>query len=685
MKVQISRSATGKKYTHDLTHDISTTTGIGHVQPILCRECPAQDTVSLRFGTQVRLNPLVKPTFGTFKVKTYSSFVKIEDIYHPFASLLSGQSYNGSEVQYIPEYVPFIALRDLNGFCMAMSEIYTFVTSTGSISDGNITVAGATPVRFSVIGAEAQSAILSSFAENAMCFDSSIYVGLSNLIQNRFGRVLAEGESYPLYKYDSNLSFSDIENFDWVYPVHTGGKYYLMCGRFTNFAKNLRKVLIGLGYKLSFSHQNVSILPLFAYYKAYFDLFIPQRDITWKDTSAFQFMEYLEQNGLYDVSDILISDPNSTHWDNFVNFIVDLATCYYTINPDYASAHIAGMSTDTATQSNPTFSYNNLYGTGFDDVSTDQNSQVYFEGNLSRSGLRVLNELSKLVNKATAIGGNIGAYMRSVFNSDYNDEVDSQLLGSSSFNFDPSPVFSTNESSDVALGEFAGQGYGQNAGTDGQIKFTCKSQGYLISMLCIVPECKMSQGVDPNLLHLTRFEFYHEDFDALTLLPTKKLCIYGNQEYFNNSEPHFAGGFGNIPNYTEYKVKDNILNGDMSLASTRASYAPFTLDKLLPYKMTSISGNVLTIKSVPADLITAGTFWRYIGRDRAFGNFDRIFIQSYRQLDDRISNDFFNIDDDNIIVQMVADFKVTGYELPLSMSFDTGAIEGGDQMSVKKS
>ena len=107
MKINIGRQASGKKYLHPLNRSGVTTSGFGFVQPIQCRELIAEDHVSIRTANLLRLQPLVKPTWGRVELKTYHGFVPIADIYHPFESLLSGKTYNGANSSYIPQYVPF--------------------------------------------------------------------------------------------------------------------------------------------------------------------------------------------------------------------------------------------------------------------------------------------------------------------------------------------------------------------------------------------------------------------------------------------------------------------------------------------------------------------------------------------------------------------------------------------------
>lgn len=97
-----------------------------------------------------------------------------------------------------------------------------------------------------------------------------------------------KGASQPYGTGNTNLNLHVAQTqfnpdyFDWIVPNAAGTGIY--CGRFTDRGRNFRKILLGLGYQLLLADQQVSILPLFAYYKTWFDLFAIQRDITWKDT-----------------------------------------------------------------------------------------------------------------------------------------------------------------------------------------------------------------------------------------------------------------------------------------------------------------------------------------------------------------------------------------------------------------
>lgn len=577
---------------------------------------------------------------------------------------------------------------------MALSSVAIF-KGNFVVSNGQLRVSDATPYALDN-NSQRQAAItkLAASYGGFKNFDEaqSGLAAMRTVMRERFGMLVNPSLNLDsIFLYSDAKEFKDVLNYDWFALVQNDTTNLLFAGRFNNLGRNLRKVLIGNGFQLNFDDTRLDILPLFANYKAYFDIFVPQRNITWKDTDAFKLMEYCEQSGLNDFRDFsnLLTDG---HFSSYWNFILDLATMYYTIPGDYASAHILGLGNDVVPESHVNYlssgnSEGSVIAGGNNDsvniaLNTDWNTDI------NRSALRILTEMQKLKNLHSAVGGNIREYLRAVYNSDYNDDVDSAFIGSQIMDISPEPIFNTAETDQAPLGSFGGAALGTTKGK--ALKFTAKSPGYLISFFCCVPEARMSQGVDPLLYHSVKEDIYNPRYDALTLLPTRKTAIYGTEEVCMNGLTSLSGGFGNIPNFSEYKIKHNILNGDMSLPSTRSTYLPFTLDKLLPYRVirsiSNTSPNDVSISyGVSGNELVAGTFWRYIGLNRWFGNFDRIFVndESADSVDD-LHFDLLRSFDDKFIIEVYADFKVTGYELPLARSFDTGEMDG-DTMTVEKS
>lgn len=360
----------------------------------------------------------------------------------------------------------------------------------------------------------------------------------------------------------------------------------------------------------------------------------------------------------------------------------DLPTCYYTQSVDYAAAHISGtavsdvLSVPFPNQPGDQHPYANQFNQP--ELSLNDGDSI------TQNNLDILKKLYQRVNIATAVGGKIAEFMRAVFGSDYKQECKSNFIGAQTTPIEISEVMSTAETSQGYLGEYAGKGIGFEVGNNH--KFTAPVHGYLISVFALVPDSRLCQAVDPNLLHVGRFDFYNPDFDALTLLPTPKLAIYGQYDVYPDGYANMNGGFGNIPNYTEYKVSFDILNGDMSLRSTRSSYLPFTLGKYItPDIVNEYNKDEFDFTVPQVGTFAAGDIWRYIGLYRWLGNFDRVFLNEGRKgvsTSTRYLDSVADRLDDNFVVYQYCDLKVSGYELPLADSFQTDSF--GDHLKVDK-
>lgn len=687
MKVNVGRQASGKKYRHNLPKNVYTSSQFGFLQPSVCRELCAQDTVSIRVASSVLLQPVAKPTFGRVFLKQYCSFVPIEELYHPFPSMLKGESYRGVNSSYIPQSVPTVSLAYLTFVCYMMGSVEIwrgdYISDAGDLSQ---TVGNLLKV---TSDAQWRSDWSTWITELVTYFD---------LTQQQFDGVVSYALSKGYFTKDENDPLGRDyapDYYDWYSVIHDpldDSKAIVISGRLSDRGRNFRKILIGCGYQCLFDKDVKTVLPLFAFYKVWFDLFAVQRSKTWKDSYAYGILERVEQVP----SSFMDLTKNNSDVYNVLKFLMtDLTECYYTQNPDYASAHINGTGIGSA--KSEIYLRNNL-STNYPEYATveaEQDSQpkmvINNQNSLTQQGLDILKKLYQRVNTNTAIGGRIAEYMRTIFGADYKQENESNFIGASSVNIDITRVNSTAETSEGYLGEFAGKGEGQDRGNT--YKFTAKQQGYLINMFCIIPDTRLCQAVDPNLDHIQREDYFDPAFDAITLLPTKKMSIFGVSDMIRPRND-FRAGFGNIPNYTEYKVSFDTLNGDMSLPSVRTSYLPFTLGRYIVPGLSYVQtvDDVRRVVFVMPNLnnIVNGDKWRYIGLDRWLGNFDRIFVnqgtpesaiyQSYG-LQNPLDQVALRLDDNFVVYQFV-DMSVTGYQLPMADSFQTDSF--GDHISVEK-
>lgn len=682
MKISIARNAP-KKTKRNLSHEVSTTSDFGFCQPIVCREMVAQDSFNLRLGQIVRLQPLSKPTFGSIKVKNYTAFVPMADIFHPYESLLAGQTYAGAASRYIPVSVPKIRLSTLAHilclFSTIQSKAYTALNQYGSYVEYTFSASCRSNVQ--------QFGDMVGWLSTTKLHGTSQSNTLYSWLTTTYGATFAAGTC------DGTAEQMEAQDFFCDVPGANSGTGILIGCKYNRWAKNLRKIFIGCGYQIDgYSGVEVSILPLIAYYKVWFDYFQPARDKTWKDTAAFALMEFLEQNGITAIDDYLNEDNSASLASKIVPlfgaFLHDMAMCYHVANHDYASAHITGVSGSLV----PSNSRNTFMKTdGGNQVVTNSASEqahltTLTPNSLTAQSLDLLKKLTQRVSIHTAIGGRIKEFLRAVYNSDYVDVHDSYQLGTSQFDVQIDPVFNTAESQDAWLGEFAGRALGSNDGAKGMIRYTAKVPGILVTLTALVPSSRMAQGIDPNLLHLTKEDFFDASFDGSTLVPTKQICIYGMNNSTSSVFSH-TGTFGNIPIYTEYKVANNKLNGDMSLPSSMSSFLPFTLDKLLPMPDSKVSvgdDNKLDIYGVPSSLLAAGSVWRFTNLYPWIGQYNRIFTNvgdvnnEYKGSSTWGVQGFVNDIDDNFILHNYVALDVVGAPRSLADSWYTDSGKDSD-------
>lgn len=666
MKVRVS-NGNGKKYLHNLTHEVNTTSSWGFVQPLMVNERVPDDVITLRTGQNIFLAPLSKPTFGRVISKTYHTFVPTHDIWHPFDSFLSGQTYAGANAKYVPGIVPNVTQSFLYGLLMFQSSIHAYACTTNIQAGGDIGYSDLAQV------AEAKEVECEQqfYTELEEC--TGVIKGASG-----FSELPTPTMTFPEVALDQDIHY---EESDFIL-LSRGYVYFVYLNK---LGRDIRKVCLGCGYQLNFESSKVSLLPLFAYFKAYFDLFQPPRSKTWKETNAFNFMETIEQSNYADFDSW---SARATLIDVFIKFFFGLGSCFYTQNPDYVSAHITGASLPIATQGTNNVAYLSASGTNTTSVGVNSGAQPSVPSSVAntQNQLDILRRLYYRINAATAIGGRIKAFMKSLYGASEFEEPDSHFIGSQNIRVNIELVESNAATEEAHLAEYAAKGFVDAAGKE--FKYKCRSHGFVISLTCVVPETRYAQAVDPNLRHLNKYDFYTNEFDSITLLPSPKYCVYGNQEVFGTYvNSSYGDGFGNVPNYMEYKTKYNILNGDMSLGSKRTSYLPFTLDKLLPFRnLSETSAGYVTTMNLQPSLLVAGDIWRYIGKNAWLGWFNRIFINSGNASDNvsgpRSSTVYDDIDD-NFIVYNYMDYTVSSQALPVADSWQTGEL-GDNTMEIEK-
>ena len=474
-----------------------------------------------------------------------------------------------------------------------------------------------------------------------------------------------------------------LDSADFVIKV---SESYIFLFRLNSVGRRLRKIFVGCGFSLScFDTDKLSILPLLAFYKAYFDTYAPQRDISWISTNCYALIKYIEDHYFLNFVDFL-SDSESDALSLFRLFISDLSECWYTQLDDFVSAH---------RETPVTVNRQVLISDGNEELQ-DLSNNIDTAGSelplqyagastnwLTIQGLRLV---TRFVNKDSVIGGKLSDWIKVHYGSDISNSLfkDTNRIGSFRLDVNINDVFSTSDtaSSDggEVLGAYAGKGLGFN---NSSFKYKAPSHGFAIMLSCVVPESGYFQGNDASLYLLDRNAIPIPDYDALGYEITPKSMIFDDRGVCYPGANKVNGGFGFVPRYSSLKRKRNIVNGDMSRRGSIDSYNGYYLDRIIGIQeISSIPMSDGTVQLVyhSADIPTATEEWRYPTKYPWLGNPNRIFYQSGVNYHG-VSYDGDELIDDNFMCQMIFDFKVTNKYKPISQSYDT-FDEGTDDKSI---
>lgn len=430
----------------------------------------------------------------------------------------------------------------------------------------------------------------------------------------------------------------------------------------TPFGKRLiGKVLNPLRmYPLSAPNYKFELPRLFAVYKAYFDKYNPGRFKTWFNTAAYKMIHSYYDYGVthkYNIDHVLGSSPYSSY-TNFIDFLYDLGNMFATFPVDNITA-----ATDNALNDQPTNNNEiDLYYGGRDNTGGDtgDNSQQY--GSLNDSiervgglGVKFLERVYSLVNKNSIIGGRIRDYM--IAHNMGVSKEDRTKLSDDSFYVPIVDIFGTVNNDQTILGEYAGKGDGGSKGK--KITFENDELGYLVQIQDIIPFGGYVQSSDHP--HIDRYDFYQSEFDSLGKEPLVNYEVFGrNYTASNDQFTYNSNVFGFLPRYFRDKVNNNSSGGDFSLRSSQSQFLPYSLNRLfdngLQVNMNRVSPELNSRFVQPFTLKNEDL--RYVGKFESFGNFDRIFYDTFGWTD-------------NFILHNIHEFHVYSPCKPVSESFDT--------------
>lgn len=356
-------------------------------------------------------------------------------------------------------------------------------------------------------------------------------------------------------------------------------KYYI----FTSKGRKFYTLLCNLGYRINFTNLDktrLSLLPLLAYCRAYYDYVVPSR---YSNTHPLrQYFSLIDWEHEDDEGQI------SQQLDEFLTVVGNtFMTTYY--DNDYFTA--SWERPDTPSKSNAPlpnikmsdpseFEYtsNNHSVYRFRDDRNERAGQTvtsnYEADNfpLSAWQMYALNALYKF-GMRRGFGGT--KYFERIFAQfgiklpeSYNDR--SLYCGTTIANVQISDVTSqanTQVGNDVSkLGDYAGKGIAYQQGDD--INVECNDFGQIIVITTILPETGYVQGRNRELQHIDRMSFFQPEFDMIGMQPVRNDELFAD---YRDGSQYAAGAnyggkpdgiFGFTPMFSEYKRGFDVLSGD---------------------------------------------------------------------------------------------------------------------------
>lgn len=509
---------------------------------------------------------------------------------------------------------------------------------------------------------------------------------------------------------NQQVTYSSSEGFQ-------GTTYHnvLICVKLTEQGRELKKILDVLGCSPSPSQVGVpfNLLSLIAFYKAWFDIFNPQRNISWRGTFVYRLCDWMQEYNLIPGEWVTFDNSNQKYstFKDFVNLLSWLFThcseSFPSVDSDYFSASISQFdSTSTTEGSNP--NYKNIsFDEGVINAGSENGSSyvgtpssasgvgrsgdapvISFsstsdKNSLTWNAVRLLRGLTKYINANSILGQSVNKFISAHFGGIAGEDLSSTFAGSKIIDVKLGDVIQTATTTEARAGEFAGVGYGAG---DFKISYKTKEAGYFIVLDSIIPQSNYVQGVDYDSMITKQLEFPTPEFDAIGYDSIKRGEIYHTNTSFHTSlsgnDLYGNKVFGYIPRYTGHKIKKSVLTGDFVLPGTRELYAGFTLDNIISsdVQTTSPDGVTLTITNVKPSDFTAGEDWRYVGKYKYRNNYDRIFYNPADTTANLTGSVFTNSGNvprgDDFLVFNDISIKYNMPLLSIGNSFDT--IDGTD-------
>lgn len=379
-------------------------------------------------------------------------------------------------------------------------------------------------------------------------------------------------------------------SYDFVtYTNSTTSTYY----RFTDKGRQAYKILLSLGYDIIWdttltSGFSMSALPLLAVAKIYFDWYVPQQYENYGVYANLQKLFKIDAStGGALIQDSQLNDIFIVI--NWVSYDADYFTSAWDnpVSPNagnYSSIQITDT-TMLATNSTTPSGNSSQVTTGASTLSsgtpaiTDYNAPNAGSKPISQYIITALKSVNDYLKRHQLAGAKVLDRYLSRFGVKLEDEkIDRSLyLGQYKVPIQIGDVMSTSDSDSNSnwnrVGDYAGKGVGYG---DGNFDFNTDEYGQFIIISTIIPAAGYFRGIDRNVRHINKLDFYTPEFDNLGVQPINSSEVYTSVDPVNNTAARSglqSAIFGFAPRYAEYKFGRDRLTGNFRVRTLNNQYA----------------------------------------------------------------------------------------------------------------
>lgn len=551
-KFQI-KTAVPKKQKFDMSCQHITTADFMQLAPVYSKELVPGESVSVNMETFTRMAALAVPTFGRLNIHNRAFFVPFRTIFKGWNDFITDTIHvNGANGAAILPKVPTVSNYVLSSVFFRSQ--YNGTPTSGSVQTTDF------------------GTIYSGTAGPA---------GVDNFTIAD-GRVIGLDDAADVVV--DMLSVSDTRS---------------MAIKLNNHGRQALKVLNSLGYQIVFNDDQAwdtveySALPILAYLKVYLDWYWPSA--WYDDAERYNLQKLLEIDNYTTNKQLSIEELYSIlNFTIRVNYDSDYFTSAFQnpVGPSTGAYSSNFQISDVTSYSNDTQSLPSRYNTvwngnragsiiteGFDNgtpfiagrTSTSvQSPNVSF---LSQYALDALKSLTDYMKRHQLVGARaLDRYMARFGINLKSDKLDRSIyIGSDNVPVQIGDVMSQSSTEGAALGDYAGKGLGYGGSS---FDFETDEYGIFIIMSSIVPTIGYYQGIDRNVMHISKLDYYTPEFDQLGTQAIKGSEVYVNSINGTAAVNGYADEtiadnvvFGFTPRYAEYKIARDRLTGDWRVNS----------------------------------------------------------------------------------------------------------------------